>query len=59
MKDTSTTARVAKLKGKFRVVQGASKKAVKNVCDKPVDGGGYDSGSAADKHAQAYNWSKG
>jgi hypothetical protein len=50
--------KVKKSNDKFRVVTGSGK-VVKNAGGQPVDGGGYQTGSAAESHARAINRSKG
>ena len=52
-------AKARKKGGKFRVVHGPDDKLVKNSGGEPVDGGGYMSGTAAEKQARAINRSKG
>lgn len=52
-------AKVRKKNGKFRVVHGPDNITVKNTAGTPVDGGGYQTGTAAEKQANAINRSKG
>jgi len=52
-------AKVAKKGGKYRVVHGSDNRLVKNSSGTPVDGGGHQTGTAAEKQARAINRSKG
>ena len=52
-------AKAVRKNGKYRVVDDQTRTLVKNLGDKPVDGGGHMTGTAAERQARAINWSKG
>ena len=51
-------AKAVNKKGKYRIVDSAGR-VVKNELNQPIDGGGYETGTAAEKHARKHNMSKG
>ena len=52
-------AKVKKIKGKYRIVHGEDNKIIKNKGDTPVDGGGHQTGTAAERQARAINYNNG